>query len=120
MVNKNKFKVVSVILVAVLMVVAVHFSFFGKRDNEYSVVYLSNSEVYIGKLTNFPRLSIDDAYLLQVVKDPSDPSKNNFQLNPIKDTLWAPKHLYINRDQVIFYGPLEEGSKIMETIKTNK
>ena len=113
----NTLKIVFAVVVVVAVLIVAGFVYVNKRDKENSVVYLSTGEVYVGKLSHFPRLVLDDSYLLQVVKDTTDPNKYNFQLNPIKEALWSPKHLYLNRDLVIFYGPLEEGSKIAETLK---
>jgi len=57
---------------------------------------------------------------LQVTKDATDPSKNNFQLNPISDALWATKDMHLTRDNVVFYGLLMSNSKIAETLATQK
>lgn len=91
-----------------------------KAQNSYSVVYLATGEVYIGKLSVFPRLTLTDAYLLQIVKDKDDPSKSNFQLNSLSDALWSPTKLYLNSKQVIFYGPVSETSKVAETLRGAK
>lgn len=107
------------ILVLVLVLVLV-FGVFGEKlgliKNDYSIVYLSTGEVYIGKLTTFPSLQLTDVYIYQATKDATDESKTNFQLQPIKDTLWAPKVLHLVRENVVFYGPLMPTSKIVETI----
>lgn len=87
-----------------------------KREQGYSVVYLVTGEVYVGKLKTFPDLELIDSYMLQVSKDASDPNKNNFQLQPIKDALWAPKSLHFIKDSVVFYGPLLPTSKIAEAL----
>jgi len=87
-----------------------------KEGNGYSVVYLTTGEVYIGHLTTFPDLQLKDSYILQVAKDTTDPTKSNFQLNPISEALWAPQTLHINEKNVVFYGPLLPNSKIAQTI----
>jgi len=88
-----------------------------KAQSSYSVVYLATGEVYIGKLSVFPRLTLTDAYLLQIVKDKDDATKSNFQLTPLKDALWSPTKLYLNSKQVVFYGPVSESSKVAETLR---
>ncbi len=91
-----------------------------KERNSYSVVYLTTGEVYVGKLRTFPNLTLTDAYILAITKDPADASKNNFQLNPIKEALWAPKSINLVKENVVFYGPLLKNSKIAETLATQK
>ncbi len=91
-----------------------------KAQDSYSVVYLATGEVYIGKLSVFPRLTLTDGYLLQIVKDKDDPTKSNFQISPLKEALWSPTKLYLNSKQVVFYGPVSETSKVAETIRGAK
>lgn len=83
----------------------------------YSVVYLSTGEIYIGHLKTWPKMELNDAYLLQTVKDSADATKSSIQLTPLKEALWSPKQLFLNKKNVIFYGSIEEGSKAAEAIR---
>ena len=104
-------------VVLVLVVVGLGFLIYKNNiDNGYSVVYLSTGEVYVGKLTTFPDLQLKNGYILVVIKDEKDSTKNNFQLQPIKDMFWSPKALHLVKDNIVFYGPLMENSKIAETL----
>ena len=85
-------------------------------EGSYSVVYLTTGEIYVGKLSTFPSFELKDSYILQVTKDTVDPSKNNFQLQPINEALWAPKSLYLTRKNVVFYGPILPTSKIAQAL----
>ena len=116
MMNTQKKKFAGVVAVVVVLIAAYYFAFI-RQSAEYSIVYLSTGEVYVGHLATFPRLTLTDGYILQVVRDPVDPKKNTFQLNPVKDALWAPQYLYLNPDQVLFSGPLSETSTIYKTLK---
>lgn len=112
--NKN-----NIVLAIIVVLIVVGVAFRAKKlnnDNGYSVVYLRTGEVYVGKLTTFPDLQLKDGYILQVTKDTTDPNKTNFQLQPIKDALWAPESLHLVKDNVVFYGPLLATSKIAETL----
>ena len=115
--NKNRVKMIVVLVVIVILVLL---GVFGKKlglvKDDYSIVYLTTGEVYIGKLTTFPDLQLTNAYILQISKDEKDPTKNNFQLNPIKDALWAPKKLHLVRNNISFYGPLSPDSNIAQTL----
>jgi len=107
------------IIVGFVVLVVIGFGFWvnkTSKDTGYSVVYLATGEVYVGKLTTFPTLQLKNGYILQIVKDPNDESKSNFQLQPIKEVLWASEALTLVKDNVVFYGPLLSTSKIAETI----
>jgi len=110
-------KNIVILVIAVLVVVGISFLIYkNNKEQGYSVVYLSTGEVYVGKLTTIPDLQLENGYILQVIKDEKDPTKSNFQLQPIKDALWAPKTLHLVKDNVVFYGPLMSNSKIAETL----
>ncbi len=112
----NKVKIL-IVLVVVLFIVLILALFGDKmKKDSYSVVYLSTGEVYVGKLSTFPRFELKNGYILQVTKDTTDPSKNNFQLNPVSDAIWAPQELNFVKENVVFYGKLSVSSKIAETI----
>ncbi|MFH1170585.1 MAG: hypothetical protein V1704_03435 [Candidatus Vogelbacteria bacterium] len=116
--NKNKMLVgLVIVLIIVLAVVLFKDKIETNKDN-YSVVYLTTGEVYVGKLSTFPDLELSNFYLLQISKDEKDPTKSNFQLNPIKDALWAPMSLHLVKNNVVFYGPLSPDSKIAQTLTT--
>jgi hypothetical protein len=87
---------------------------------QFSVVYLSTGDIYVGKLKFFPRLELQDAYLFQTIQIPGDPPQNTYQLAPLRDALWAPKTLFLERDKIIFYGPLALSSKAAETLRAAK
>ena len=92
----------------------------GGMNNEYSVVYLTTGEVYIGQLSTFPNLELNNGYILQVTKDPTDATKSNFQLQPISQALWAPKSLHLTEKNVVFYGLLSPNSTIAKKIAEQK
>jgi len=89
----------------------------GIFSKPYSVVYLSTGEIYVGKLSTFPRLILKDAYLLQLVPDAEDSSQSSYQLVPLSSTLWSPQKIYLNDDQVVFTAPVRDDSKVAQTLK---
>jgi len=111
-----------VLVVVVVLVVAVFgvLQYKANHQNDYSVVYLTTGEVYVGKLSTFPDLQLKNAYILQVAKDATDATKTNFQLQPISEALWAPSSLHLVEKNIVFYGPLLPTSKIAETIAAQK
>ncbi|OGY57982.1 MAG: hypothetical protein A3D47_01940 [Candidatus Colwellbacteria bacterium RIFCSPHIGHO2_02_FULL_43_15] len=91
-----------------------------KLFNEpYTVVYLDSGEIYVGKLSTFPRLTLRDSYILQVVPNPDDATKTGFQLAPLRDSLWAPKEIYLNQDHVVFTAPVRDDSQVYKTLSGN-
>lgn len=107
-------------LVAFVIAVAVVWGFLGMQKNgefrnTYSVVYLTSGEIYVAKISVFPKFVMEDPYLLLLVQD--EKRNNNFQLTPINDAVWAPKKLYVERDQILYFGPLKEDGKVLETLK---
>jgi hypothetical protein len=118
--DKRKMAMVGAVVIIVALAVVAKFYFLKKIQSDssvYSVAYLTTGEIYIGHLSTWPRMELRDAYLLQTVKDNTDATKTNIQLTPLKEALWAPKYLYLNEKNVIFYGPIEEGSKAAEAIR---
>lgn len=112
--------ILSVFVIAAATAAMIYFTPAGKENNPYSVVYLTTNEIYIGRLIEGAKLTLTDIYLLQIIKDPQDETKSSFQLSPLKEAIWSPEKLYISEDKVIFYGPIEETSKVAEAIKAAK
>ena len=110
-INKNKILMVLVIVLAVGLI----FALFGqkmKANDGYSVVYMTTGEVYVGKISTFPSFTISNGFILQAIKDPTDSTKNTFQLNPFKNTFWGTEKLHLNSKQIVFYGPIGKDSQI--------
>ena len=115
-------KSVLVGLVIILIVAGLVFVFRKQlsKTKEYSVVYLTTGELYIGQLSTIPDLELKNIYLVQVAKDPVDPTKSSPQLQPISQTLWAPKVLHLEDKNVVFYGPLSPTSAIAQKLAEQK
>jgi hypothetical protein len=116
----SKKNIVLVIVVVLIVLVFGVWQYKANHINNYSVVYLTTGEVYVGKLTTIPDLQLTDGYILQVTKDATDATKNNFQLQPINQALWAPSVLHIVEKNVVFYGPILPTSKIAEALAAKK
>lgn len=106
---------VGIILLALLAVIFVYPLVFGKP---YFVVYTANGEIFVGKASWFPRFSLTDVYIVQTdVSAPEVASGSNLRLASLKDTPWSPRKLYLEREQIIFYGPIDEGSNVVQALK---
>ena len=86
----------------------------------YQAVFLSNNQVYFGKLSNqngkYPILT--DIYYLRVTQ-PLQPSQPNPNVNLVKlgDELHGPAdRMEINRDQILFVEDLKPDSQVVRAI----
>ncbi len=118
--KENKSLLIALIVVIVVVGFAViNYSPQSAKD-AYSAVYLRTGEVYVGKLSFFPNMQLKDAFLIENVRDPKDSTKTNLQLTPLKNSVWAPPVIYLNSDQVVFYGPVGEESNVAKALKAAK
>lgn len=134
----NKNKTILYILYAVVIVLLVYvayvtrgFGIWKEKDTEgfstgsYQAVFLSNGQVYFGKLTdtNSKYAKLTDIYYLQVQKiQPADTSttdtQNKLTLIKLGNELHAPvDEMKINTDQVLFIEDLKEEGKVMQAMK---
>jgi hypothetical protein len=114
--NKKKLSVLVVVIILVIILLCVFGKKLGIIKDNYSIVYLTTGEVYVGHLSTFPDLQLKDAYVFQAVKDTTDPTKSTFQLQPLKEAVWSPTTLHLVKKNIVFYGPLSPDSTIAKTI----
>ncbi len=104
--------IIALVLVVAIVVIPLLFG------RSYFVIYLVNGEIYIGKASWFPRFHLTEAYLFQANPTPGSEDNGNFQLVPLSSTLWSPKKLYFEKGQIIFSGPIDEKSRVAETLRS--
>lgn len=87
--------------------------------NAWSILYLTNGETYVGKISaSGQSLQLTDGYLLVVSRLANKPGILNFQLVAIKNgPLWSSESLVVNPKNVLYYGPLEDTSEVIKTLK---
>ena len=100
------------------------------NKNEYQAVFLTNGQVYFGKLTddggNYVKLT--DIYYLQnqnqnkvQPKDPNANSQSNLSLIKLGKELHAPEDMMeISRQQVLFWENIQNNGKVAQAIKDYK
>ncbi len=114
----KKIKFIAIIFIASAVFLAGVLVFLNRSDDKaYSMVYLISGQAYIGKLSFFPKMQLQDAYLFELVQNAEDSSKTDFRLSPLSDSVWSPKTVYLIRENVAFYAPIEATSKIAEALK---
>ena len=99
----------------------------GVNKNQYQALFLTNGQVYFGKLekADSNTIKISDIYYLQVQQavQPKDDEKqqNETQLVKLGEELHGPEdQMFIDRDQVIFWENLKDNGKVVEAIKSYK
>ena len=119
-----------ILVVLIILVVIIGWRFLASRNklelftgtsSDYQAVFLTNNQVYFGKLSNqdskYPVLT--DIYYLRVTQS-LQPSQPNPNINLIKlgDELHGPADkMEINRDQILFVEDLKPDSQVVTAIK---
>ncbi len=100
------------------------------NNNEYQAVFLTNGQVYFGKLSddggNYVKLT--DIYYLQnqdqtkvQPKDQNTNSQSNLSLIKLGKELHAPEDMMeISRQQVLFWENIQNNGKVAQAIKQYK
>lgn len=100
-----------VIILLIIIISAVIWAVRGSQG-EYSMVYVSTGEIYVGKLATFPNLKLTGAFAIVTNKE-----TGNVEMKAFSGAVWAPREVIFNREQVVFYGPLTEDSQALARLK---
>lgn len=103
-------------------------SVFKEKKENYSAVFLSNGQVYFGKMieNNRSEIVLNNVYYIQLNDKGGQEASTtlnqpSFNLVKLGNELHGPTdELFINRDQVVFYENLRDDSKVVESIKNYK
>lgn len=100
------------------------------KGNEYQAVFLTNGQVYFGKVSNVSGgyVKLTDIYYLQVQQSvqpdsKSSSSSNNSQVSLAKlgSELHGPEDaMFISRQQVLFWENLKNDGKVVQAINSYK
>jgi hypothetical protein len=100
----------------------------GVKGNQYQALFLTNGQVYFGKLSNVNEryVKLNDIYYLQV-QQAVQPAEGNSQQQPkvslakLGSELHGPEdEMLVNRDQVLFWENLKDDGKVAKAIQDNK
>lgn len=110
----NKILLTIVIVLAAALMAIIYWQKVGFNKN-YWAVHLDTGDLYFGKLSYFPKLSMSDAYLLQ--RNAQD-SQNPFSVSKFSNAFWGPEErIYINRERIVWKTKLKSDSQIVNFIK---
>jgi hypothetical protein len=102
---------VTIVLVVALIAVMCWWYFYRGSSNYYAV-YLDTGDLYFGKLSTFPNMTLSDVWYLQ--RD----SQGNSSLSEFIKTPWGPEgSININRDRIVWTAKLSDVSQLIPYIK---
>lgn len=123
------------IFIILLMVLATVGIFFGRdlwkmvfinKDESYSAVFLTNSQVYFGKIikNNEEEMMLTNVFYVKVNENSASENPSNalnqisFNLIKLGNELHGPTNeMFINKNQILFYEKLRNDSKVVQSIK---
>ena len=119
--EKNKFYTIGLILAIILLGVLVYATLGNKVNtikNPYSAVFLRTGDMYFGKLSRFPKLTLSDVWYLQVS---TQEDQTGFNLAKFSDAVFGPKDkIEINRENVVWISKLADDSQVVTYILQSK
>ena len=100
------------------------------KKNQYQAVFLSNGQVYFGKINSLDKrgIKLTDIYYLQVQTPqplPNDKTTQNQQQNLSLAKLGKELHgpedsMFIEKSQTLFWENLKDDSQVVKAIKQNQ
>lgn len=113
----NKILLVVVVVLVIALAGVVYWQNFKKSDSDYWAVYLSTGDIYIGKLSYFPRFHLSDVWFFQKTSD----AQNPLSLAKFTQAFWGPEdNLYLSEKQIIWKSKLSETSQVISYIKNSQ
>jgi len=119
--NKDKFIKIALIVAIILLSALVYISFINKVDKKptYHAVSLRTGDMYFGKLSRFPKLTLSDVWFLQV--STQEDQKAGFNLVKFTNTVFGPKDkMEINKENVVWISKLRDDSQVVSFILQSK
>jgi len=110
--NYNKgllFWVVAILIVLVLVASLVLYFFLNK--DSYWAVYLRTGEIYFGKISKFPRMSMTNVFILQTTGDKDNP----YAFSEFKKSFWEPEDkIYLDDEMIVWKAKVSKDSPVMD------
>ncbi len=111
----NKILLALVIILAVAFGVVLYWQN-GGFEQPYYAVYLSTGDLYFGKLSHFPSLSLTDVWLLQRSSDAN--SQNQLGVARFDKAFWGPEdQLNLDSKNVVWTTKLKADSQLVQFFK---
>lgn len=129
---KRKFPLISLVIIVLALIAGgvwyyLSSSLRGQIDNGYQAVFLTNGQVYFGKMqvVNGSYIKITNVYYIQSktagTQQAASVDTNSVELIKLVSAVHGPKDaLVINRDQVLFFENLKDDGQAAKLIAADK
>jgi len=121
MINKDKFIKIALIIAIILLMALVYTLFIDKTKvvkNPYYAVFLRSGDMYFGKISRFPKLTLSDVWFLQVS---TQEDQAGFNLAKFSNAMFGPKDkMEINKENVVWISKLRDDSQVVSFILQSK
>jgi len=107
----SKLNKILLILLAILVIVSAGVLYWQKGGFEkpYYAVYMSDGNIYFGKISTFPRFALIDVWFLQ-----GTDSAAGLTISRFSESVWGPSDkIYVNPDNIIWKTKLSENSQLL-------
>jgi len=115
---KNKHLLINIILLAIIALLAVYVFIKNinfETKNPYYAVFLRSGDMYFGKLSRFPKLTLSDVWYLQVTTQ--EDQQAGFNLAKFTNTVFGPQDkMEINKENVVWISKLSNDSQVVSFI----
>lgn len=115
--QKNKFYTIGLIVAIILLSVLVYVSFVNKVEKQptYHAVFLRTGDMYFGRLSRFPKLTLSDVWFIQ---RNIDEEQGGFNLMKYSNAMFGPEDkMEINKENVVWISKLRDDSQVVEFIQ---
>ncbi|BCX16259.1 MAG: hypothetical protein KatS3mg098_488 [Candidatus Parcubacteria bacterium] len=113
MIKRNVFLIGFFLIVFLILLTSVFlFFYFSKFDfDDYYAVYLKTGDIYFGKLSRFPYLSLSNVWYLRTN------SQGEVSISRFDQSVWGPEDkIKINKDQVVWIAKISPTSQIFSLV----
>jgi hypothetical protein len=98
-------------------------SFPSVAAGKWQAVFLSNNQVYFGKLANESAsyVTLSDVYYLRTAGDLDNQSASNLNLIKLGGEVHGPENtIYIPKSSILFFENMKDNSRVVQTIISTK
>ncbi len=117
---KNRLIISVLIIILLILIATILWLVVRMNDNKtteyspYSAVYLSNGEIYFGRLSWFPSPKLKNVFFIQNNQDDENPG---LSLQSLKSAFWGPAdEIQLNSKEIIFWAKLRSDSQVASLI----
>ena len=106
--KNQSLKIAFIVLVSLVVIGIIAGVIFSLFHRPYMAVYLATGDIYFGRVSSFPHVTIQDPWFFRRAEDGS------VSLERFSDAVWMPEDVIkINRDQIVFMARISENSQII-------